>query len=163
MTTMDATRTLASMPNSSAVDSDVVQDSHPESEAAPVIDVVVVACRRQELYDFWRDFKNMPKFVEKVARVTEVDSLSSLWTIRTPEGGTTEWEFMVTDDEPGRMICWSTSGHTPVKFSARVEFKDASPGLSTEVIVSVQDASAVPLQTGNDLLRFKQLMESRPR
>ncbi len=143
-------------------DSSAADSPAADSPAGGVVDTVVIARGRQELYDFWRRFSNLPKFMERVGRVTEVDSLSSIWTVRTPDGREAEWEFMVTDDEPGRMLAWASSGHTPVKFSARVEFKDLPTQVGTEVSATVLDESDSRLQTGNDLLRFKQLMEAGP-
>jgi uncharacterized membrane protein len=127
---------------------------------------------------FWRDFSNLPKFMQNVQDVTQVDSLSSVWTVKDPSGHIAEWEFIVTDDEPDRLIAWSTSGNTPVKYSGRVEFKDTRPNEGTEVtatlryepptgliehlIAKVGGSPAPPeppVQTRADLLRFKRYME----
>jgi uncharacterized membrane protein len=88
---------------------------------------VVVARPRHELYTFWRNFTNAPKFMANVAGVTEVDSLSSMWTVTDAEGKTEHWEMLVTDEEVDRLIAWSTSGNTPVNYSGHIEFQDA-PG-----------------------------------
>jgi uncharacterized membrane protein len=127
--------------------------------------------------------------MENVRKVTEVDSLSSIWTVASTAGSTADWEFLVTDDETDRLIAWSASGHTPVKYSGRVEFKDAErspnaaaagdPAAVTEVTATLRyEASAgliesviarmsgsalsgddPAVQTRSDLLRFKELME----
>ena len=87
---------------------------------------VVVARPRHELYAFWRNFTNAPKFMANVAGVTEVDSLSSMWTVTDAAGKTEQWEMLVTDEEVDRLIAWSTSGNTPVSYSGRIEFQDAT-------------------------------------
>ena len=131
------------------------------ADIAELVDRVIVARPRHELYAFWRDFSNLPKFMENVRKVTEVDSLSSLWTIAVSGGESTEWEFLVTDDEPDRMIAWSTSGHSPVKYSGRVEFEDSVWEGSTQVTTVVNDPAPAPLAHAHtDLVRFKQYMES---
>jgi uncharacterized membrane protein len=136
-------------------------DPAETADPAELVDRVIVARPRQELYAFWRDFTNLPRFMENVRNVTEVDSLSSLWTIAVADGDSTEWEFLVTDDEPGRMIAWSTSGHSPVKYSGRVEFEDTVPPGSTQVTTVVNDPAPAPLAHAHtDLVRFKQYMES---
>jgi uncharacterized membrane protein len=95
-----------------------------------------VARPRHELYAFLRDFTNAPKFMANVTGVTAVDSLSSMWTVTDPAGGTTQWEMLVTDEEVDRLIAWSTSGNTPVNYSGRIELQDAAvPG------ATVQDAT----------------------
>lgn len=148
-------------------------DERPHEEPSSA-QSVVVARPRHELYAFWRDFTNFPKFMEKVRKVTEIDSLSSIWTVEDAGGQTAEWEFMVTDDERDRLIAWAASGNTPVKYSARVEFTDAPNGSSTVITASVRYEPPSGLlenliaqvggppstaQTREDLVRFKQLME----
>jgi uncharacterized membrane protein len=139
---------------------------------------VVIARPRHELYAFWRDFSNAPKFMARVDTVTEVDSLSSLWTVKDAAGNTSQWEMLVTEDEPDRLIAWSTSGKSPVSYSGRVEFQDAVGDRATEVKATVRHQQhpglvetlieAVagppvepdpPVQSPGDLARFKAYME----
>jgi uncharacterized membrane protein len=101
-----------------------------DERAEEFVDTVCIARPRHELYAFWRDFSNLPKFMEKVRKVTEVDSISSIWTVVGSAGSSADWEFIVTDDETDRLIAWSASGNTPLKYSGRVEFKDAAPSPS---------------------------------
>jgi uncharacterized membrane protein len=166
-------------------------DSAHHERAEEFVDTVRIARPRHELYAFWRDFSNLPKFMEKVSKVTQVDSLSSIWTVTGSEGSSADWEFLVTDDETDRLIAWSASGHTPVKYSGRVEFKDtpASAGLgagagagaaATDVTATLRYEAASGIidsliagmsgstagehpavQTRSDLLRFKEIMETR--
>jgi uncharacterized membrane protein len=152
---------------------------------------VVVARPRHELYTFWRNFTNAPKFMANVAGVTEVDSLSSMWTVTDAEGKTEQWEMLVTDDEVDRLIAWSTSGNTPVNYSGRIDFQDAprpdaagpdaAGNSGTEVIATLRheqhsglvetlieavagshEAKEPPVQSQGDLARFKEFMEGHP-
>ena len=102
---------------------------------------VVDARPRHELFAVWRDFTNAPKFMANVAGVTEVDSLSSVWTVTAPAGGSTEWEMLVTDEEADRLIAWSTSGNTPVSYSGRIEFEDATAQSATAQSATAQDTT----------------------
>jgi uncharacterized membrane protein len=148
------------------------------SATAESIDTVTIARPRSALYAFWRDFTNLPKFMENVQRVTEVDSISSLWTIKDAQGRTTEWEFIVTDDEADCLIAWASSGNTPVKYSGRVEFRDAAAAEGTEVtaiihydppsglienLIAKVSAPEPSVQTRADLYRFKCYMECTPK
>lgn len=162
-------------------------DGVSDRRAEEFVDTVRIARARHDLYAFWRDFANLPVFMEKVRKVTEVDSISSIWTVADAAGTSADWEFIVTDDEVDRLIAWSASGNTPVKYSGRVEFKDASPlalgdsevtatevtatlkyeaasGLIDGLIARMSGASAghddPAVQTRSDLLRFKELMEN---
>lgn len=105
------------------------QTTPPDDERAQEFtDSVLIDRPRHELFAFWRNFNNLPKFMEKVQKVTEVDSISSIWTVAMSSGESTDWEFIVTDEEEDRLIAWSASGRTPVKYAGRVEFKDVAPG-----------------------------------
>jgi uncharacterized membrane protein len=152
-------------------------ESSPAGGAREYVDKLIVARPRRELYAFWRDFANLPKFMQNVERVTAVDSLSSVWVVKDASGQSAEWEFIVTDDEQDRLIAWATSGHTPVKYAGRVEFSDSGADGATEVTATLRydppagivdnllakvsgEPSAKPLvQTREDLLRFKEYME----
>jgi len=153
----------------------------PEPHTHEFVASVVVARPRRELYAFWRDFTNAPKFMENVTTVTEVDSLSSMWTVKDAAGNTAQWELLVTEDEPDRLIAWSTSGNSPVSYSGRVEFQDAAGVEGTQVTATVRHAQhpgpvetlieAVtgpptehdpPVQSRADLEQFKAYMERLP-
>lgn len=140
---------------------------------------VVVERPRHELYAFWRDFTNAPKFMTHVDSVTEVDSLSSMWTVKDQAGRTAQWEMLVTEDEVDRLIAWSTSGNTPVSYSGRVEFRDAAGKAGTEITARVRheehpglveslieavagspEEEDPPVQSRLDLTRFKEYMEA---
>jgi uncharacterized membrane protein len=156
---------------------EIHRESTPASGAREYVDEILVRRPRRELYAFWRDFANAPKFMRNVQRVTAVDALSSVWTVKDASGRSAEWEFIVTDDEPDRLIAWATSGHTPVKYVGRVEFRDGGTADETQVIATLRhdpppgivdsllakvsgDPDAAPLiQSREDLLRFKTFME----
>ena len=150
----------------------------PDPHTREFVASVVIARPRHELYAFWRDFSNAPKFMARVDTVTEVDSLSSMWTVKDGSGNTAQWEMLVTDDEPDRLIAWTTSGNSPMHYSGRVEFQDAAGDAGTEVTATVRHEEhpglvetlieAVagphvepepPLQSRLDLGRFKEYME----
>jgi len=147
-----------------------------EPRAHEFVASIVIARPRHELYTFWRDLTNAPKFMARVAAVTAVDSLSSMWTVKDGSGHTAQWEMLVTDDEPDRLIAWSTSGNSPVNYSGRVEFQDAGEGTEVTAMVRHEEHSGLvetlieavagphaeqdpPVQSRGDLGRFKEYME----
>ena len=155
-----------------------IEQPTPEPHTHEFVASVVIALPRHELYAFWRDFTNAPKFMARVDAVTAVDSLSSMWMVKDAAGNTAQWEMLVTDDEPDRLIAWSTSGNSPVSYSGRVQFQDAAGDQGTEVTAMVrheQHAGLVetlieavagphaeqdpPVQSRGDLSRFKEYME----
>jgi len=130
---------------------------------------------RQELYAFWRDFTNLPTFMHNVQRVSIGADGQSHWVITAPAGTTVEWNAIITQDEPGRLIAWESIQGASVRNSGRVEFADSPDGRGTVVRVTLTydpPAGAVgkviaklfqkepKIQARQDLRRFKQLMET---
>jgi uncharacterized membrane protein len=130
---------------------------------------------RQELYEFWRDFRNLPLFMENIESVIVLDSNRSHWIVRGPANSDLEWDSLITEDIPGKVIAWRSADGASVDNSGRVEFRDSSNGRGTVVTVTlVYDPPAGALgkafakifrrepkiQARQELRRFKQLMET---
>lgn len=142
---------------------------------APVQRTVTVNKPRQELYDFWRDFTNLPQFMDNVERVERLDGGRSRWTIKAPAGTSVELVNRIVEEVPGSVIAWESEPESSIRNSGRIEFIDAPPGRGTYVRASISyDApgGAVgrafakllqrepAVQARRDLRRFKQLMET---
>jgi uncharacterized membrane protein len=136
---------------------------------------VTINRSRQELYDFWRDFRNLPLFMENIESVTILDGNRSHWKVRGPAKSDLEWDSVITEDLPGELIAWSSAEGASVKNAGRVEFRDSSNGRGTLVSVTIAydpPAGALgkafakifrrepKIQARLELRRFKQLMET---
>ncbi len=156
-------------------------DEDTSGEEREFVASVVVSRPRPELYAFWRDFRNAPKFMARVESVTEVDALSWVWTVKDESGRSARWELLVTDYEVDRMIAWATSGNTPVHYAGRIEFKDTQDSSGTEIVATLRheehpgivetlieavsgsrEEADPPVQSRADLMRLKEYMEGRP-
>lgn len=130
---------------------------------------------RQELYDYWRDFSNLPKFMDNVVSIVKLDDLRWHWAVKAPGGRRVEWTSAITEDVPGRSIGWTSEEGADVPNSGRIEFLDAPGGRGTWVSVTIlydPPAGAIgkiiakmfqrepAIQVRRDLRRFKQLMET---
>lgn len=144
------------------------------SSAALVARAVTINKPAQELYDFFRDFANLPKFMENIERIDVIDGRRSHWVVSAP-AGTVEWDAIVTDDEPGRAIGWESAPGADIRNLGRVEFRDAPQGRGTEVhaviayeppmgtlgrIAAKLTQREPGIQARRDLKRFKMLMEA---
>jgi uncharacterized membrane protein len=130
---------------------------------------------RQELYEFWRDFRNLPLFMENIESVSILDGNRSHWKVRGPAKTEFEWDSVITEDVPGEIIAWASAEGARVENSGRVEFRDSPNGRGTLVSVTIAyDPPAGALgkafakifrrepriQARTELRRFKQLMET---
>lgn len=89
---------------------------------------------RQEVYDFWRTWANLPRFSRHLKSVEDLGNRRTRWTAEGPAGDVT-WEAETTQDVPGQAIAWYSVGEADVKNSGQVEFKDAPGDRGTEVTV----------------------------
>jgi uncharacterized membrane protein len=130
---------------------------------------------RHELYAFWRDFRNLPLFMENIESVVIMDDNRSHWRVKAPAGTDVEWNSVITEDVPGELIAWRSGEDASVKNTGRIEFRDSTNGRGTLVsAVIAYDPPAGKLgklfatlfqrepkvQARQDLRRFKQLMET---
>ena len=144
-------------------------------EAALVGRTITVNRPREELYAFWRDFRNLARFMENVERVDISDNRRSHWVVKAPAGKTVEWDSLLTEEEEGRVLAWESVEGADIKNTGRIEFRDAPPGRGTEITATiVYDPPGGDLgkliaklfqkepkiQARRDLRRFKQLMET---
>jgi uncharacterized membrane protein len=128
-----------------------------------------------ELYQYWRDFENLPRFMRYLVSVQRVDSLRSHWTARAPGGRTVEWDAAIINEIPNELIGWRTLHGADVISAGSVRFKSAGQGRGTEVHVHLQYdppggkiGAAIAWMLGHepnqtireDLRRFKSLMEA---
>ena len=130
---------------------------------------------RTELYAFWRDFKNLPVFMDNIRSVEVIDERTSHWVVEGPAGKAVEWDSVITADVPGELIEWQSAEGASVRNSGKVEFLDSTnqrgtivrvtlaydpPGGTVGKLVAKLFAREPNIQARRDLRRFKQLMET---
>jgi uncharacterized membrane protein len=130
---------------------------------------------REELYAFWRDFSNLPRFMHHIRSVTESSAGRSHWVVEAPGGKSVEWDSEITDDRPGQAIAWRSLPEAGVRNSGRVEFADSPdgrgsivrvtlaydpPGGTVGKVIAKLFQEEPEIQARRDLRRFKQLMET---
>lgn len=90
-----------------------------------------------ELYNFWRQFENLPKFMRHLNSVRQVDQRYSHWVAKAPKlyGGTVEWDAEITTDVPNSRIEWRSLEDSDVHHHGSVEFAPALGDRGTKVTV----------------------------
>jgi uncharacterized membrane protein len=138
---------------------------------------VTVNRPRAELYQMWRDFENLPRFMQHLesVQVDETDHERSHWVARAPLGKSIEWDAEVIEERENELLVWKSLPGSMVESMGRVEFMDAPAGRGTIVRVSMEynpPAGSLGaafakllreepgLQIKNDLRHFKQMMEA---
>ena len=102
-------------------------------ESQIVEESVIINRSPREIYDFWRNFENLPQFMDNIESVTKINELRSHWVIKAPAGTSVEFNSLVTEDIPGRIIAWKSEEGASVPNRGRVEFIETSDGGGSSV------------------------------
>jgi len=140
-----------------------------------VSETVTVARPREEVYRFWRDLTNLPRFMEHLEAVQVLDDRRSHWRAKAPAGSSVEWDAEILEDEPNERISWRSIQDADVPNTGTVRFRVAPGNRGTEIHVTLRyDPPAGRLgalvaklfgeepseQVKGDLRRLKQVLET---
>lgn len=90
-----------------------------------------------EVYGFWRQLSNLPKFMTHLEDVEELDRTRSRWTARGPAGTTVSWEARIINEIPNELIGWQSVGDADVVSAGSVHF-DPTPHGGTDLWIHLQ-------------------------
>jgi uncharacterized membrane protein len=128
-----------------------------------------------EVYKFWHDFANLPRFMRHLESVRVTGARRSHWKAKAPAGMTVEWDAETVEDRPNELIAWRSVEDADVTNAGSVRFRPAPGGRGTEVhveltyeppggVVSAKLAKLFREEPGqqvqDDLRAFKQVMET---
>jgi uncharacterized membrane protein len=98
---------------------------------------VTVHRAAEEVFDFWRDLRNLPLFVSHLEFVSLLDHERSHWVMSGPAGLIVEWDAEIINERRPELIAWRSVGDADVVSAGSVRFRRL-PGHSTEVRVLMQ-------------------------
>jgi len=128
----------------------------------------------EEVYNFWRDFQNLPRFMRHLESVVDMGDGRSRWKAKGPAGMDVEWDATIIADVPGELITWRSLEGSDVDNAGAVRFERATGGRGTIIKVNLEylpiggvlGATVAKLfgeepeqQLNDDLRRFKQVLE----
>jgi uncharacterized membrane protein len=127
-----------------------------------------------ELYAFWRNFENLPRFMEHLESVTVLTPQRSRWTVRAPAGRHVSWDAEIHNEIPDRLIAWRSLPESDIANAGSVHFTPRTGGSTDVRVVLSYEPPAGRLgavvarlfgeephrQVDEDLRRFRQVMES---
>ena len=99
---------------------------------------IVINSSPEELYQFWHDFENLPRFMNHLESVRVTGERRSHWVAKAPAGKTVEWDAETTADEPNRLIAWRSLEGSDVDNSGSVRFERTPGGRGTLVTVELE-------------------------
>jgi len=129
----------------------------------------------EELYQFWRNFENLPRVMSHLESVQVLDHNLSHWVAKAPAGMTVEWDAQIINEKENELIAWRSLEGATIQHAGSVQFKRAPGGRGTIVKVEINYSAPAgtvgaaiaklfgeepSVQAEEDLRRFKRLMET---
>ena len=128
-----------------------------------------------ELFRFWRNFENLPKFMHHLESVEVINDKLSRWTATAPAGMKVSWDAEIVSETENQAIVWRSLADAQITNAGSVRFLSVPGGRGTELRVTLAyspPAGSVGVlvaklfgeeptqQIIKDLHRFKNLMEA---
>lgn len=146
----------------------------PEDGTIPVERVITVWKQPDEVFAFWRNLENLPRFMNHLQSVRDLGNGRSHWVANGPAGRAVEWDAQIIEERANEVIAWRTLDDADVWSTGVVTFAPTPDGAGTEVTVDLRYAPPAGVvgmtvarlfgeepsqQLREDLRRFKQVME----
>jgi uncharacterized membrane protein len=136
---------------------------------------VTIAKPRSEVFAFWRDFANLPKFMANVKSVEAAGPDVTVWTIAGPAGSTARVETRLVEERENEALAWRSTEDSQIETEGKISFRDAPEGRGRQVeaIIAWKPPAGVlgqmvaklfgkdpKTQGRHELKRLKMLMET---
>lgn len=127
-----------------------------------------------ELYRYWHNFENLPKFMQHLESV-QANGRQLHFVARGPLGAKLSWDAEITDEKENEWIVWRSLESSPLRHGGSVHFTPAAGNRGTVVTVAIQYlpvsggvrrilvellGKAPEFQLREELRHFKQLVEA---
>jgi len=99
---------------------------------------VTVGKPAHELYAFWRDVKNIAQILPHPVTIIVRSLIDSHWSVSAPSGEyPVEWDALIINDEPDRMIAWRSSDASEIAHAGTVRFEPAPGDEGTKITLTL--------------------------
>jgi uncharacterized membrane protein len=143
-------------------------------DASTIEASVTIHCAVEEVFRFYRDFQNLPRFLGDVMAIEQIGPATSRWTIQGPLGIRAYWTIKVTEERPSDLIRYEIVAAPGPRTYWEIHFAPGSGADETEV----REVMKAPLgrlgraalaligkfpveEVSANLRRLKELMETR--
>jgi uncharacterized membrane protein len=136
---------------------------------------ITVARPRGEVYAYWRDFENLPRFMRNLTSVENIGGGRSHWVVKSIAAREVEWDAEIVEDKRNERISWRTVGaEDDIRHAGSVSFNQAGEAVTEVRVDLMYDAPGGKIgatvarlfgdepgqQIEQDLERFKRVLET---
>ena len=128
----------------------------------------------EELFSFWRQFDNLPRFMKHLESVTCSGINRSQWVAKGPGGKNVEWDAEIYNEKPNEMIAWRSLEGADIVNAGSVRFTPLGvrgtevkvvlnynlPGGKISALFARLFGSEPGQMIADDLRRLKQILET---
>jgi uncharacterized membrane protein len=129
--------------------------------------------RAAQLFRYWRDFENLPKFMQHLESVAMREEGVSHWVAKGPAGTKVEWDARIINEVEDKLIAWQSLKGSDISTAGSVNFDEndgntvvhihmqySPPGGKVGAGIAYAFGEEPNIQVQEDLRRFKWLMET---
>lgn len=126
----------------------------------------------EEVFAFWQNYDNFPRFMSHLKEVRDTGDGRSHWVASGPMGTPVEWDAMITEMRPNRVIAWESVPGSEVYNAGRVRFESVDGATRVDVFMTYNPPGGVAGHAvaalfgadpksamDEDLLKLKSLLE----
>lgn len=87
----------------------------------------------EEVFEFWRNLNNLPRFMSHLISVTPGENQRSTWVAKGPLGATLHWEAETINERPSEVIAWRSLPGADVDTAGSVHFIPVHQGTDVRI------------------------------
>src|SRR5438067_8909254 len=110
----------------------------PDNQGVKVEKSITINRPREELFRFWRNLENLPRFMNHVESVRVLDDKRSHWRVKAPAGTDVEWDAEIINEHENELIAWQSLPGATVQNAGSVRFETAPGNRGTLVKVALE-------------------------
>jgi uncharacterized membrane protein len=109
-----------------------------ETQVVRVRKSIQINCSPEQVYRFWRNFENLPRFMSTLESVQANSDRRSHWVAIGPAGKRIEWDAEIIEEQENQLIAWRSLKGADVENSGSVRFEAAPGGRGTFLKVQIE-------------------------
>ena len=91
-----------------------------------------------EVYRFWRNLENLPRFMTHLRRVTDLGNGRSHWEAKGPADIKVEWDAEIINEVEDKVLAWRSLPGSDIVTAGSVNFSTVRGARSTQLSVHLQ-------------------------